>query len=149
MHKGGNLDPQDIWNLTTPALEQCFTCSTSFNNATLGWHDFASNIAQGNYNRLTWQQCVDFTNRMHQVGTKAIVMLADNLTVADGGDAFILSPDELDNLYGNTNALPYVNQSHGSQDTAVCSNVSLQSNSWIDHRFVKEFWIDECLAIKA
>ncbi|ODM16736.1 hypothetical protein SI65_07701 [Aspergillus cristatus] len=109
-----------------------------------------SNIAKGNYDRLTRQQCVDFAGRLNQAGTKALVMLTNNLTVVDGGDASILLSSDVNSIHAGTETLPYGNQTHGPQDSAtVCSNVSPTSSSWNDRRFAKEHWFDKCLAIRA
>lgn len=81
-----DLDSKNIWNLTTPALEKCFTTIGAPN-----WHQFASNIARENYDRLTANQCTHFTQNASPFGTKGIIALAADLSVSDGGNACILS----------------------------------------------------------
>ncbi|KAJ6130299.1 hypothetical protein N7512_003079 [Penicillium capsulatum] len=106
-----DLSPDNIWNLTTPGLEQCFTkhldltsgiplspnmdVSTMLSQANsapgkLDWHTFASSIANGQYKRLTASQCETFLNTQNPVGVKSVVALANDLSVSDGGNKAIL-----------------------------------------------------------
>lgn len=80
-----DLDLQDVLNLTTPGLEDCFAAS-----AGLSWSEFASDLSHGNYEKLSRQQCVDLSNVQFPSGTRTLVALSDNLTMSQGGDLSIL-----------------------------------------------------------
>ncbi|KAF5855729.1 hypothetical protein ETB97_008565 [Aspergillus alliaceus] len=143
-----DLDSQNIWDLTTPALEKCFLWPASNGSVALGdWHDFASNIARGNYERLTTQQCIDFHTGSNHVGIKALVALADNLTVSDGGDASILlaTPDGLgpgNNPDGRIVAASFSKQTYSPQEHFATCSIDQMPNCLV-------YDILGCLAIKA
>ncbi|OQD67569.1 hypothetical protein PENPOL_c003G00899 [Penicillium polonicum] len=146
-----DLDSSNIWNLTTPALDKCFSRPQPIQ---LSWHEFASQIARGNYERISTEQCAE-TSYMSQTGIRGIVALADNLTVSDGGDASIL-------LTGMTTSIiepgpylsdgipllaaPFVNQTAGLDSNITCQSPNFsQSLLYIGGKYD----ITGCLAIKA
>ncbi|KAJ5808457.1 hypothetical protein N7474_009726 [Penicillium riverlandense] len=90
-----DLAAHNIATLTTPALEECFG-SEDYIPGRIDWHALVSNITSGNYERLTLEQCADFTKGVNQAGTKSILALADGLFVDQGGDATILGTDCLE-----------------------------------------------------
>lgn len=144
------MDSKNIWNLTTPALEKCFT--------TVGppdWHQFASNIARENYDRLTADECIHLTQNAYASGTKAIIALAADLSVSDGGNACILSTG-FDGGFGEgwyspgatpitkrLQGYPYSIQHYGPRGYFTrCANEFTPMDP-------KEHLIHGCLAIKA
>ncbi|KAE8384746.1 hypothetical protein BDV23DRAFT_188927 [Aspergillus alliaceus] len=143
-----DLDSQSIWDITTPALEKCFLWPAYDGSVALGdWQDFASNIARGNYERLTTQQCIDFYTGSNHVGIKALVALADNLTVSDGGDASILlaTPDGLgpgNNPDGRIVAASFSKQTYSPHGHFATCGIDQMPNYVV-------YGILGCLAIKA
>jgi hypothetical protein len=165
----GDLDSSNIWNLTTPALEKCFSCPVDKLSmpAQLSWHEFASEIADGNYMRISTQQCIQ-TARMAQMGIRGIVALADNLTVSDGGNSSILLTGIANgDLQSSSNyfrssqlpAAPFFNQTVGLGSATTCENDEMiwsyedyeDFPSYIvpSHHGVNLYNITGCLAIKA
>ncbi|KAJ5201185.1 hypothetical protein N7449_005988 [Penicillium cf. viridicatum] len=51
---------------------------------------FAAEVAEGNYERLSAQQCNEYDYTSYPFGYKGLLFLADNLTVSNGGNASIL-----------------------------------------------------------
>ncbi|KAF7516602.1 hypothetical protein PCG10_002055 [Penicillium crustosum] len=156
-----DLDSSNIWNLTTPALDKCFSSPQSIQ---LGWHEFASQIAHRNYERISTEQCTE-TSQISHPGIKGIVALADNLTVSDGGDNSIL-------LTGITSSIserrPYVSDGiplpaapSANETAGLDSNITCQSDdTFLQSLFsyepdkmarigAKRYNITGCLAIKA
>lgn len=127
-----DLNSNNAWSLTTPALERCFAAdfirpssdmllspdrdafpTIAFDSSRTGkldWHAFASSIAKGHYNRLTTSQCEEFLSSTNTVGTKSIVALASNLSVSDGGNKAILTTDYSSGQPGGTSGLPIIDQ---------------------------------------
>lgn len=93
-----DLNSQNVWNLTTPAVEKCFAHPAAANIGDLTWKQFASEIAAGNFQNLTSQQCMGLTTKTNTAGVKALIALADDLSVNDGGNVAILSTG----AYGGT-----------------------------------------------
>ncbi|KAJ5530394.1 hypothetical protein N7527_003787 [Penicillium freii] len=147
-----DLDSSNIWDLTTPALDKCFSSPQSIQ---LSWHEFASQIAHGNYERLSTEQCAE--TYMSQTGIRGIVALADNLTVGDGGDASILLTGISNSIIepgpylfhgAPLSAAPFVNQTAGLDSNITCQSPNVFSQSLL-YIGKKQYGITGCLAIKA
>lgn len=89
----GDLSSDNIQNLTTPELEQCFRppISDSFDPTT--WHEFSSTIAAGNFDRLSTEECFAFLEKLNPSGVDVLVGLVDEISAADGGNAAFLMTD--------------------------------------------------------
>ncbi|CAG8889269.1 unnamed protein product [Penicillium egyptiacum] len=114
----GDLNSSNVASLKTPTLDRCFTIaptykggdtewspyndresyyhsSDGFPEGKLNWHDFSSDIAAGNYERLDAQEC----NKLHSFnenrGAKLVVMLTNELSVSQGGTDAIFWTDGL------------------------------------------------------
>lgn len=85
-----DLSAENVWNLTTPGLEKCFGNSSSMNQVSFDWREFTHDIATLNYKSMSGDDCTNLTSAEAGVKNKAIVALAQNLTVLDGGDKSIL-----------------------------------------------------------
>ncbi|KAJ5834321.1 hypothetical protein N7447_000347 [Penicillium robsamsonii] len=67
------------------------TGSDGYPEGELNWHDFASDIARGNYERLDLQQCRSLESFGDTRGAKVLVILANELSVSQGGATTMLS----------------------------------------------------------
>ncbi|KAJ5816561.1 hypothetical protein N7447_008794 [Penicillium robsamsonii] len=159
-----DLNPSNIWNLTTPGLEKCFMASTN----DLSWDEFASEITDGNYRRISTQQCIQ-TSKTTQSRIKGIIALADNLTISNGGNASILQTAirndgytaGINMFHGSfLQATQFFNESAGLRSTNACQNTStvqhhLLFNPYEDSNMgrtgygVNGYNITGCLTIKA
>ncbi|KAJ5493638.1 hypothetical protein N7463_009725 [Penicillium fimorum] len=159
-----DLNSSNIWNLTTPGLEKCFMSSAS----DLSWDEFASEIADGNYRRISTQQCIQ-TSQTTQSGIKGIIALADNLTISNGGNTSILETAIKNygqrasgNMFHDSflSAARFFNQSAGLHSTTACLNTnanqepftynaSQDSYTGLSGYGVNEYNITGCLTIKA
>lgn len=155
-----DLDSSNIWNLTTPALDKCFSGPQSTQYIQLSWHDFASHIARGNYERISTEQCTE-TSQISHPGIRGIVALADNLTVSDGGDTSILltgittSIDQRRPYVSDgtpLSATPFANETAGLDSNITCQSDDIFSYYEPDAMTslgMKRYSITGCLAIKA
>ena len=158
-----DLSSENVLNLTTPALEKCFGTSPGIEAANLNWHELTQDIASGNYEQLTYQQCEDVNGSPIGLQTKAIVVRVQNLTVEDGGDKSILlnglsysEPDGGGNAVANywTNnsiwAMPFANETDGPDGPLVtCGNDPFDFDYEIVEKGPRWYPIQDCLAIKA
>ncbi|KAI9924291.1 hypothetical protein MW887_007241 [Aspergillus wentii] len=81
----GDMDPQDMGNLTTPGLKRCFGSVGGLN-----WDEFTSDLSRGSYEKRNRQECLDLTNVEFSSGIGTIVFLSNKLTVSQGGDRAVL-----------------------------------------------------------
>lgn len=156
-----DLNSSNVWDLTTPVLSKCFVDPFYPTTGSLTWNELASDIADGNYERTSARDCFSSffqgisateNSNSFSLGIKAVVALADNLTVADGGNISILSTD-LNKLYVDTFslwAIPFFNQSAGNDSSIECLDASDIHYSTVndDDNVGDKFVIGECLAIK-
>lgn len=152
-----DLNSSNIWGLTTPALDKCF----SSHSIQLSWHEFASQIAQGNYDPISTEQCTE-TSQIAHPGIRGIVALAENLTVSDGGDTSILLTGITTSIAGGR---PYVSDDYplpavpfAHETTGLDSNITCQPAPTLPTYYrphprptidTKQYNITGCLAIKA
>ncbi|KAJ5520792.1 hypothetical protein N7463_001245 [Penicillium fimorum] len=88
-----DINFSNVHSLTTPALEKCFLSPyVPYNKeSSLTWPEAVSGIESKNYDTYDINTCSSFVPP--HVGIRALVMLADNLTVNDGGNASVLGVD--------------------------------------------------------
>ncbi|KAJ5772463.1 hypothetical protein N7520_002992 [Penicillium odoratum] len=160
-----DLNSSNVNSLTTPMLEKCFKCpNTGTYDSPLNWDDVALEIANENYERYDLATCSSFSNIMtdettSRPGTKALIMLAENLTVSDGGNASILTTD---NTYGFQNqsvlAIPFFNASEGHGASSECQTSNTVAVAYINLSYdppegyylpSMNYSVKECLMIKA
>lgn len=138
-----DLNSTNVHNLTTPALESCFSCPSRnvlYNadptvlvadplfTSQITWPAFVEEIANENYDRISVSEC-SAKVKTTATGVRAIVALASNLTVNLGGDSAILMTD-VDNTnirtsssYFHENSLEanrYTNQTVYKGSNATC-----------------------------
>jgi hypothetical protein len=82
-----DLTTDNIMNLTTPVLDKCFESPGAFYGfGNYTWSDFSSEIAAGNFTRLSLSECRNVFDDLNAAGTKALMVLVKELSVKDGGD---------------------------------------------------------------
>jgi hypothetical protein len=82
-----DLTADNIMNLTTPMLEKCFAPACTYCDiGTYTWNQFSSEIAAGNFTRISLAKCKDIIADSNAAGTKALMILVKNLSVGDGGN---------------------------------------------------------------
>lgn len=167
-----DLDPSNIHELTTPALRKCFSCPAPFDGAIgftseIRWSDFATEIASGNYDRVSLSECKT-KSMTTATGVRGIVALASNLTVSQGGN-FAIRMTDVDNTDIQSSVDPFTddtlpsiqfsNFTGGNEANATChgSRDILTRYVLLDGGKDKEvnmgatemLPIDECLVIRA
>lgn len=93
-----DINPDNVGNLTTPELDQCFVYPNYMIMGNMTWSDFATIIAGQQYNRISTEQCMSYFNATNQRGIKALVALTPDLSVGDGGNDAILSVQVLEGM---------------------------------------------------
>jgi hypothetical protein len=93
-----DISPDNIWNMTTPELEQCFVYPNYRIWGDMTWSDFATIIADKNYDHISTWECMSYFNQTNQRGIKALVALTPELSVSDGGNDAILSVQVLEGV---------------------------------------------------
>ncbi|CAG8898361.1 unnamed protein product [Penicillium egyptiacum] len=93
VYRGANVDSDDISNSYLSDI-----VPDGYSEGELNWHDFASDIARGDYERLDTQQCIDLHSFGKNGGAKVVVMLTNALSVSQGGTTAILSTSPIDGL---------------------------------------------------
>ncbi|CAG8107401.1 unnamed protein product [Penicillium olsonii] len=87
-----DLSSENVMNLTTPGLEQCFHLETlRIGMGAMTWAEFLSAVSQRTYNRLSPTECVNLMATPYAAGTKLLMILTDKLSVRHGGDEAILA----------------------------------------------------------
>jgi hypothetical protein len=86
-----DISPANVWNLTTPELNQCFVYPNYRIWGEMKWPDFATIIAQEKYDHITTGECMSYFNQINQRGIKALIALTPDLSVHDGGNDVIRS----------------------------------------------------------
>lgn len=122
----------------------------------MSWYEFASEIAHGNYERISTEQCIE-TSKTSKTGIRGIVALADNLTVSDGGDTSILQTAIA--IFNTQNrpyvfdgsplpAAPFFNSTAGLDSNTTCQFPEYWE-TLLTYPGAKQYNITGCLAIKA
>ncbi|KAJ5089838.1 hypothetical protein N7532_008522 [Penicillium argentinense] len=148
-----DLDSTNIQELTSLGLKQCFNTSTPPFGSKFTWEKFSSDIAQVKFERLNLHECSMLLN-CPESGIAALVLLAHNLTVKDGGDQSMLLPmknitwaDDTSQL-GAVSAAPFSNYSGGNQsDRTICNHAHIGSPSQPSLE-ARSYEFSECLGIK-
>ncbi|KAJ5669760.1 hypothetical protein N7462_010830 [Penicillium macrosclerotiorum] len=161
-----DLNPSNVWDLTTSTLESCFQCPAKDDYISsalqpLTWHEFASFIANESYYHISAAQCTQ-TTRTTQTGVRAIIALADNLTVSDGGNTSILLTGVANYWVEDTSDYWVQNKLRGSSFLNSTSGFGNASDCLhagvINHKYnyyptpdglVSLYTITECLVIEA
>jgi hypothetical protein len=140
-----DLNSTNIWNLTTPSLEKCF----GFDENSLSWPEFASNIAQRNYERLSPDQCKHLLlDESPRGAPKYLILLGDNVIASQRRDASILlSTGSFDYNRTNgpwtTNVVLFINKTLDAQgDDMICNYLTQGGGSEESVHF------SECLGIE-
>ncbi|KAJ5752735.1 hypothetical protein N7520_009652 [Penicillium odoratum] len=85
-----DLTANNVMNLTTPMLDKCFRPGCTFCDfGEYTWNQFSSEIAAGNFTRISLAECIDIIEDSNAAGTKALMILVENLSVKDGGNRAI------------------------------------------------------------
>jgi hypothetical protein len=86
-----DLTSENIGRLATPGLEKCFADPNGIRGVgTFTWDEFSSYISDGDYTRLSRTECESFAAEQNAAGTKALIVLVNEISVNDGGDQAIL-----------------------------------------------------------
>lgn len=93
-----DISPDNIWNMTTPELEQCFVYPNYRIWGNMKWSDFATIIAEEKYDHITTGECMSYFNETNQRGIKALIALTPDVSVSDGGNDAILSVQVLEGV---------------------------------------------------
>jgi hypothetical protein len=83
-----DLTSENVGRLTTPGLEKCFEAPAGI--GTFPWDDFSSYISDGSYTRLTMTECDRLATAQNAAGSKALIVLVNEISVNDGGNRAIL-----------------------------------------------------------
>ncbi|KAJ5647461.1 hypothetical protein N7490_003833 [Penicillium lividum] len=82
-----DLTADNVMNLTAPVLSQCFQDAAEISDSGVYvWSQFSSEVAAGNFTRLSLAQCKDITYDSNAAGTTALMVLVEELSVKDGGN---------------------------------------------------------------
>lgn len=103
VYRGANVDSDD---LTSSYLSD--VTEDGYPEGELNWHDFASDIARGDYERLDTQQCMHLQSFGKNGGAKVMVVLTNSLSVSQGGNTAILSVGQNGGLYQGDKDLRYI-----------------------------------------
>ncbi|KAJ5266633.1 hypothetical protein N7478_009441 [Penicillium angulare] len=118
-----DLNSSNVYDLTTPAINKCVSCP-SINGISdytpyLNWSEIASELANNNYERRKFSDC----RGSSQTGVRAVIMLAENLTVSDGGNAAILATDNSEDFMNQSVlAIPYFYTNGSHNASAECQS---------------------------
>lgn len=154
-----DLNSSNVHDLTTPALERCFssparggiyyytdpdlddlTIKSSTFTSQMRWPAFVEEIANENYDRISASEC-SAKVKTTATGIRGIVALASNLTVSLGGDSAILMTrvDNTDILAsstyfygGNLEANLYANQTVYKGSNATCLSYNAVNSDFFD-----------------
>ncbi|KAJ5759984.1 hypothetical protein N7520_007140 [Penicillium odoratum] len=81
-----DLTADNVMNLTTRVLNQCFKYAAEIDDSGVYvWSQFSSEVAAGNFTRLSLAQCKEITDDSNAAGTTALMVLVEELSVKDGG----------------------------------------------------------------
>lgn len=152
-----DLDSKNVFNLTTPALDKCFTSSPVNTTERINWHEFTQDISAGNYERLNSKKCSAMFGDDADSRIKLFVLLFQNFTVADGGDKSMLQMSYNSIFtFGWADGFftaPFSNHTDGIQNNSTVCN----AESTYDYTYSNpgdELWssmdtMQGCLAVKA
>ncbi|KAJ5969588.1 hypothetical protein N7501_005836 [Penicillium viridicatum] len=145
-----DMNSSNVNSLSTPALEKCFHSPNSYRDreTAFTWNDAVSEIASQNYERYDLDACS--SSRSPHTGIRALVMLTDNLTVSDGGNASVLTADHYQRFVDNTvYAGPFAFESAGVGASVQCTDeVDFATYDGSYNPMGHKYTINECLAIK-
>ncbi|KAJ5199525.1 hypothetical protein N7472_004729 [Penicillium cf. griseofulvum] len=145
-----DMNSSNIMHLSTSALEKCFHSPNGYydRGTALTWNEAVSEIASRNYKRYDFDACSSF--RPPHTGIKALVMLADNLTVSDGGNASVLTVDRDHIFVDNTvYAGPFAFESAGVGASVQCMDeTDFTTYEGFDDPTGHNYTVNECLVIK-
>jgi hypothetical protein len=170
-----DLISSNIHDLTTPALEKCFSCparawATQDLTYQMSWSAFVNEIANENYDRISLSDC-SVKAKTTATGVRGIVALASNLTVSLGGDSAILMTNPVypqyyfyDDVYSGDSSLDmvsvntYANQSVHKGLNADCMPSDAATDRYYNplnktggdnFYHPQSIVIEECLVIRA
>lgn len=78
-------------NLTTPGLEKCFDGSSDSLAGIINWDKLVLQITGTKSKKISLQECNEHYRTPYSSGYKGLVLLADDLSMSDGGNASVLS----------------------------------------------------------
>ena len=86
-----DLTSENIGRLTTPGLEKCFAAPGGISGVEpFTWDEFSSYISDGSYTRLNLTECESLATDQNAAGSKALIVLVNEISVNDGGNQAIL-----------------------------------------------------------
>ncbi|KAJ5816968.1 hypothetical protein N7447_009201 [Penicillium robsamsonii] len=145
-----DMNSSNVNSLSTPALEKCFHSPNTHNDrgTVLSWNEAVSEITSRNYKRYDFDACSSF--RPPHTGIRALVMLADDLTVSDGGNASVLTVDRDQTFVDNTvYAGPFAFESAGDGASVQCTREeNFPTYESFDSLTGHNYTVHECLVIK-
>ncbi|OJJ46443.1 hypothetical protein ASPZODRAFT_2129457 [Penicilliopsis zonata CBS 506.65] len=153
-----DLNSTNVQDLTTPALQECFAPPNqpfqAASSPPLSWTAFASTIRQGNYQRLSIEQCQGIIYGEWNDGVRLLVLLGDNLTVSQGGDAAVRFAMPVDTLtYNGSNHLHSValTTSFSTQEnnSSQCTDTTPFADALPGTPGLQEYPFSECLAVRS
>ncbi|KAJ5961043.1 uncharacterized protein N7479_008193 [Penicillium vulpinum] len=86
VYRGANVDTDDISDSYWSNIS-----ADGYSEGEMKWHDFASDIGRGDYERLDVQQCFNLYSFGSNGGARVVVVLTNELSASQGGNTAILS----------------------------------------------------------
>ncbi|KAJ5494726.1 hypothetical protein N7463_010813 [Penicillium fimorum] len=147
-----DLNSLNVMSLATPAIEKCFASDTTRTNtgSPPSWSQISSEISQGNFQKFDFESCNSFGTM--SPGVRLLIMLAEDLTVSDGGNASLRkSLSSYEYGYQSLWGYPFFNQSTGLGSSTQCLNET-ESFTWISESAgfsppLKNYTVHHCLTV--
>lgn len=148
-----DLSSKNVWNLTDPMLEKCFQANDQMHeNGVISWHNFASLIADGEYEYMDMQQCGTTLENFHFSDVRGTVLLSMNSSVSDGWNASMRATNfaYVRNGEGWATAMANQTSNDGNNSSAICNTIIQGSYGIYDGSAgTQGFTYQQCLKVKA
>ncbi|KAJ6071510.1 hypothetical protein N7499_009524 [Penicillium canescens] len=149
-----DLTSENIGRLTTPGLEKCFAAPAGISGVgSFTWDEFSSYISDGSYTRLSLTECESIATDQNAAGTKALIVLVNEISVNDGGNQAILWTGAFGGL-PNSNAGTLLSGIEGTRSFSLVNTSSetyVACTSWKNSQDAYEpggtLSAQECLSI--
>jgi hypothetical protein len=128
-----DLSSENIGQLTTPGLDKCFAAPAGIDGAgTFTWEEFSSYISDGSYKRLSLTECERLATDQNAAGSKALIVLVNEVSVNDGGNQAILGTGSFGGLPNNhaDTLLSYIGGARSFALNNTLSEKYIECTSW-------------------